>query len=81
MNRKLILMMAAACLLAGACAKKQASTTGQDAQEYIQLWMEKYHPGITPNKDGLYILSETPGNGLGTWRWFFNRFFRRADEL
>ena len=64
MNRKLILMMAAACLLAGACAKKQASTTGQDAQEYIQLWMEKYHPGITPNKDGLYILSETPGNGL-----------------
>ena len=37
MNRKLILMMATACLLAGACAKKQASTTGLDAQEYIQL--------------------------------------------
>ena len=64
MNRKLILFTAAACLLAGACAKNQASTTGQDAQEYIKLWMEKYHPGIDPTKDGLYLLSETPGNGL-----------------
>ena len=64
MNRKLILMTAAACLLAGACAKNQASTTGQDAQKYLQLWMEKYHPGIAPTEDGLYLLAETPGTGL-----------------
>lgn len=56
-------MMAAVCLLAGACAKTQTSTTGQDAQKYLSLWMDKYHPGVTPNEDGLYILEDTPGSG------------------
>lgn len=64
MNKKLILMMAAACLFAGSCAKNQTSTTGQDAKEYITLWMDKYHPGIGADKNGLYILEETPGTGL-----------------
>lgn len=64
MNKKLILMMAAVSFLALGCAKNQTATTGQDAKEYIQLWMDKYHPGISATKDGLYILSETPGTGL-----------------
>ncbi len=66
MNKKLLIPLAAVCLLmAGACAKKEVSTTGQSAQEYIQMWMDKYHPGISANEDGLYILSETQGNGGG----------------
>lgn len=64
MNRKPILLMAAVCLLAGACAKNQASTTGQTAQEYLKLWMDKFHPGIPAGEDGLYILEETPGTGV-----------------
>ncbi len=63
MNKKLLIPLAAACLMVGACAKNEVSTTGQDAQKYIQLWMDKYHPGISANEDGLYILSETAGTG------------------
>lgn len=64
MNKKVLLILPVICLLAGACAKKQVSNTGLYAQEYIQKWMEKYHPGISANADGLYILEDTPGNGL-----------------
>lgn len=63
MNRKLLIPLALVCLLAGACAKNSASTTGQDVREYLKLWMDKYHPGIAANADGLYILEDTPGTG------------------
>ena len=64
MNKKLLLPLAAVCLLAGACAKNEVSTTGQNAKKYIQLWMDKYHPGISANENGLYILEDTPGTGF-----------------
>ena len=64
MNKKILIPLAAAvCLMAGSCAKKTVSTTGQYAKEYIQLWVDKYYPGINPNENGLYILSDTPGSG------------------
>ena len=63
MNKKVLVFLAVASFLAGACAKSQTSATGEEAREYIQLWMEKYHPGISANSDGLYILSETEGTG------------------
>jgi len=63
MNKKVLVFLAVACLLAGACAKSQTSATGEEAREYIQLWMDKYHPGISANSDGLYILDETEGTG------------------
>ena len=63
MNKKILIPLAAVCLLAGACAKNNATSTGKYAQEYIQLWMDAYHPGITPNSDGLYILSDEAGTG------------------
>ena len=66
MNKRVLIPLALTLLLAGACAKNDASTTGQDAQEYLKLWMEDHHPGVTPNEDGLYILQDLPGTG-DTW--------------
>lgn len=63
MNKRLLISLALICLLAGACAKKNTTTTGMEAQEYLQKWMEQEHPGIAPNADGLYILEDTPGTG------------------
>ena len=63
MNKKLLIPLALLCLLAPGCAKKTTSTTGADAKEYLQLWMDKFHPGINANADGLYILEDIPGTG------------------
>ena len=63
MNKKLLISLALLCLLAPGCAKKTTSTTGADAKEYLQLWMDKFHPGINANADGLYILEDIPGTG------------------
>ena len=63
MNKHLLIPLTLLALTAGACAKKSTSTTGQDAQEYLQLWIDAFYPGLTPNADGLYILEETVGTG------------------
>ena len=62
MNKKLLIALALMALITG-CAKKTVTTTGSDAQEYLQLWMEKNYPGVAANADGLYILEDVPGNG------------------
>lgn len=62
MNKKLLILLALLALLCS-CAKKNVSTTGSDAKEYLQLWMDKYHPGVAANADGIYILEDTPGTG------------------
>lgn len=63
MNKTLLIPLAVLCLLAPSCAKKTASVAGAEAQEYLQLWMDKFHPGVAPNADGLYILEDIPGTG------------------
>ena len=63
MNKSILLTLTALTLLATGCAKSAGDTTGRDAQERISLWMEKYHPGIQPDENGLYILEEEPGTG------------------
>lgn len=45
------------------CAVENTPSSGEVAREYLSLWMDKYHPGIAPNADGLYILQDTPGTG------------------
>jgi len=45
------------------CAKSNTPSTGETAQEYLNLWMDKYHPGIAQNTDGIYILKDIPGSG------------------
>lgn len=51
-------------LVLGGCAKEVSTSTGKQAQEYLKLWIDEFHPGIQPNADGLYILEDIPGTGL-----------------
>lgn len=61
--RKLLPMAAALCLMAAGCAKESTWNTGQKAQAYLTMYMEKYYPDVRPNEDGLYILDEKEGTG------------------
>lgn len=57
------LVWAALGLMALGCTVQNTLTSGEFAREYLALWMDKYHPGISANSDGLYILQEQPGTG------------------
>lgn len=63
MKKTIILITAAACLLAIGCEKKNNDTTGAIAKEYLDLWMQEYHPGVSANANGVYILEDEPGSG------------------
>jgi FKBP-type peptidyl-prolyl cis-trans isomerase FklB len=62
MKRTVIFFTAALCLLWG-CAKKDTSSTGTLAQEYLNLWLNEYHPGVNASSTGVYILEEEVGSG------------------
>lgn len=64
------------CLAAAGCAKEESSSMGADARAYLDVWLAKKHPGVQPNADGLYILSETPGTGD---YWDVNRAYNMAE--
>ena len=53
----------ALCMVAGACEQKTATTSGQEAKEYLDLYMKAVYPDIQKNADGIYILEDTPGTG------------------
>ena len=57
------ILLAALCSVLVGCAKENTPTAGETARQYLSLWMDKYHPGIEPNADGLYILKDQPGQG------------------
>lgn len=62
-----LFITAAACLAVSACAKKdESSSSGAIAQDYLKLWMQEYHPGISASPYGVYILEDEPGTGV-TW--------------
>ncbi len=64
MNKSIILLpLTILCLVALSCAKTPGESTGKDAQERLSKWMNKYHPGVQPTEDGLYILTDEPGDG------------------
>ena len=50
-------------LAAAGCAKPVTTSTGEDAQDYLNLWMEHYHPGVKQQSNGIYILEDIPGTG------------------
>lgn len=50
-------------ILAVSCAQKTSLTTGEKAQEYLEKFIEKYYPHVTPDESGIYILEDTPGTG------------------
>ena len=54
------LAWAALALLTLGCSVQNTLTSGEFAREYLSLWMDKYHPGISANSDGLYILKVGP---------------------
>jgi FKBP-type peptidyl-prolyl cis-trans isomerase 2 len=62
MKTKYLLLAAMGFALMG-CAKENTPSAGEVAREYLSLWIDKYHPGIAPNADGLYILQDNPGTG------------------
>lgn len=53
----------AALLALGGCAQSKNESTGEVARQYLQLWMDEYHPGVTQDANGLYLLSDEPGTG------------------
>lgn len=50
-------------LAAAGCAKPVTTSTGEWSQEYLSMWMERYHPGIQQQPSGIYILEDEPGTG------------------
>lgn len=62
MNKK-VLFLTLLCLIAGACAEKTDTSTGQEAKEYLDLYMKAIYPDVQKNADGIYILEDTPGTG------------------
>ena len=62
MKTKYLFLAALGFALMG-CTVDNTPSSGEVAREYLSLWMDKYHPGISPNADGLYILQDNPGTG------------------
>ena len=63
MKKTIIFIAAAVCLMASGCAQKETTTTGSVAQEYLNLWLNTYHPEAVANASGIYILEDEPGTG------------------
>ncbi len=74
---KTLSLAAAVCLMAGSCAQEQTISTGEKAQEYLQLFIEKYYPYVTPNEYGLFVLEDTPGSG-STWTDEYKYIYART---
>lgn len=60
---KVLASLAVPALIAG-CAQEKTSSTGEDAREYLDLYMATAYPGVQPDKWGIYILQDTPGTGM-----------------
>ena len=58
----MVVSLAVPAVVAG-CARESSTTTGEDAQEYLELVMETEYPGLKPDKWGMYILEDVPGTG------------------
>lgn len=66
MNRKIfkpLALLAVTCAVAAACAQETTKSTGEKAKEYLELFLQKYYPYVTPNEYGIFVLEETPGTG------------------
>lgn len=62
MLKRIPLALLAGLLMAG-CAKETTLTTGEKAQKYMEKFIEKFYPFVTPNEYGIYVLEDTPGTG------------------
>lgn len=57
------ILLAILGLSAWGCAKETTLSVGETAKQYLDLWMDKYHPGIPATTAGLYVLQDEPGTG------------------
>ncbi len=62
MKTRYIFLAALSTVMLG-CARETTPSVGETAREYLGLWIEKYHPGVSPDANGLYQLEETVGTG------------------
>jgi len=62
-NLKLALM-AGAAVLAASCAKVESEATYASAKLYVDAWMHVNYPTVEVNEDGIYIIEDTPGDGI-----------------
>ena len=60
---KILSFLAVPALMAG-CAQETTSSTGEQAQEYLELVMSREYPSVQPDQWGIYVISDTPGTGL-----------------
>ena len=70
------LLLAVLGFSAWGCAQENLPSSGETAKQYLSLWMEKYHPGISPTSAGLYILEDQPGTGA---LWDFENDYVYVD--
>ena len=57
------IVAAVAAILAG-CAKTRSESENEELKDYFLAWMAQYHPGVSANSNGIYILEETEGSGV-----------------
>ncbi len=58
----LILVIALFGAFSSACKKTTNQRLREDEKELLGKYIEKYHPGATPTKSGLYYFETKPGN-------------------
>ena len=69
---KKYLILSLACILAAGCITDNTPTTGQQAQEYLRIWMDHWNTengkSVKPTDLGVYILEDIPGPAnAATW--------------
>lgn len=52
-------------LLTG-CVTTNTASTGEQAQDYLELWMQKNYPSVTAEASGIYIISDMT-SGAAKW--------------
>ena len=77
-NRYIILLGALALMTVSACIKEDSTSNATYQKQYLQLWIDTYHPGVSQNSDGLYILEDIPGTGSAI-EWGENDDYVYAD--
>lgn len=54
----------AAAIIAAGCAKTVTPGPNDANKRQFEAWMQINHPGVEPSGLGIYVLSETEGNGI-----------------
>lgn len=56
-------LLALMALVAAGCAKENTINTGEKAQKYLEMFIQKYYPYVNENEYGLFVLEDSPGTG------------------